>query len=129
MVDVRQTVTVSGPIFTGGAQQAVDDWLDEAERVVAAEGVTEVRDELGRVLQNPTGYYESQVTSEQAAGDYAVTDSGVVYGPWLAGVGSRNATSAFSGYDHWPRATEQLQGKASDLAEKTLPPFLDRMNG
>lgn len=129
MVDVRTKVEVSGPIFDGRAQQAVDDYLDQAEKVVAEAGVEAVRGELRRVLRNPTGYYESRITEERAQDDYAVTDDRVVYGPWLAGVGSMNQVTGFKGYDHWERATTELQSKADQLAEGALRPYLDRMNG
>jgi hypothetical protein len=122
-------VQATGPVFNGQARRAVDDFLTEAEEHVAQEGVNVVRNELGRVLRNPTGFYESQITSDRQRDDMAVTDSKVVYGPWLAGVSSRNQTSRFKGYAHWRRATDRLQDNAAALAEQVLPKFLRRMNG
>jgi hypothetical protein len=110
------TVTESGPLFDGRLERAVALGVDEAEERIADVGVGEVRQALAQVLQNPTGYYQGRVHSERAVGDWIVTDGGVVYGPWLAGVSARNRSTRFKGYAHWRRATQRLQGQAADIA-------------
>lgn len=125
---IETQVTVSGAVFDGRATRAVDDFLDDAKERIADQGVNEVRSQLGRVLQNPTGFYESRIVTDRQQDDRQITDSGVIYGPWLAGVGSRNATSSFKGYEHWRRATQELQGEADKLAQQVLPPRLAEMN-
>ena len=121
-------VTARGPIFDGRASAAMEDFMDAAKEEVAQEGVNLVRRELSNVLKNPTGYYESRITTELASNDRAVTDSGVVYGPWLEGTGSRNNTTRFKGYSTFRRVAQELQGKASEVAERVLPEYLRRMN-
>lgn len=120
-------VTFRGPVFDGRSGAAVDDFCRASEGEIAQEGVNVVRAQLRRVLRNPTGYYESQIQTDRAAASSLVTDGDVVYGPWLAGVGSRNATTRFKGYAHWRRATQQLQARAASIAEGALGPFLRRM--
>jgi hypothetical protein len=71
-----------------------------------------VRSRLGEVLQNPTGYYESRITSEVSALGARVTDGGVIYGPWLEGVGSRNQTTRFKGYATFRKTRQELEYKA-----------------
>lgn len=117
--------TLSGPIFNGGADRAIAAFLDEAVQEVAQEGVNVLRGELH--FKHETGYYRSQIQTENRSPDAAVTDGGVVYGPWLAGVGSRNKTSRFKGYAHWRRATIRLQAQAPVIAERVLHRFLRRM--
>lgn len=104
------TVTTTGPIFDGRAVKALDRLEEDLTETVAEKGVGEVRGVLGTVLRNPTGFYQSRITSRQITDSRSeVTDGGVVYGPWLAGVGSRNQTSRFKGYTHWRRSTQRLQ--------------------
>jgi hypothetical protein len=130
MADVGVEVTLAGPIFDGRAEQAVDDFLVEAAEVVAEQGLNDVLNALGGVLRNPTGYYESQIRTDRVSVDRVdVSDGGVVYGPWLAGVGSRNQTTDFAGYEHWQMATQALDGQADRVAEQRLAPYVDRMNG
>lgn len=122
-------VTVRGPIFDGRAAAAIADYMDDMEAEVAQDGVDLVRDQLAAVLQNPTGYYESSIRASRGGAGYVVDDSGVVYGPWLAGVGSRNASSSFKGYQHWPQAAAQLAAKAGVTAQRVLLKYLPRMRG
>lgn len=127
-MDIRVDAGQSGPVFDGRAAAAVDAFVDEAEREIAREGVNIVRAELDRVLKHPTGYYRSQIRTDRAGGDRVVTDGRVVYGPWLAGVGSRNyPKTSFRGYDHWRRATRRIQTLSRTVAERVLPKYLRRM--
>lgn len=126
MLDVD--VTVSGPLFDGRALAALDDFMEAAEAEVAREGVNEVRAVLAGSLRNPTGSYESQIRADHIRGEHVVDDSGVVYGPWLEGVSSANVSTGFRGYQQFRRASQALQARAPQVAERVLPPFLARMN-
>jgi hypothetical protein len=86
-----------------------------------------VQQELDVVLVNPTGFYRSQIKAERRTGtgrthyDVVVHDSGVVYGPWLAGTGSRNApVTRFKGYTHWRKAAQRIEKLAKDTIVGTL---------
>uniref|UniRef100_UPI00366DD9F3 hypothetical protein n=1 Tax=Paenibacillus chitinolyticus TaxID=79263 RepID=UPI00366DD9F3 len=60
--------------------------------------------------------------------EHIVTDGGVVYGPWLAGVGSRNyPVTKFQGYPHWIRARLRLRDRKQGIAERLLRRFVGRM--
>lgn len=110
------SVTYSGPLFDGRLERAVDAGAEEAEQRVAEVGVNVVRTELAQVLRHPTGHYQGVIQTERAVGDWAVTDGGIVYGPWLAGVSQRNQTTRFKGYSHWRRAAQRLQAQAAGIA-------------
>lgn len=122
-------VEISGPLFDGRANAAVNAFTDAAEERIAEVGVNMVRTQLDRVLRNPTGYYESQVQTDRSVGDMAINDNGVVYGPWLEGVESRNRTTRFKGYSTFRIVTQQLDAVAMNIAEGVLPPYLTRMGG
>lgn len=112
------TVTVSGPLFDGGADGIIDRMCRDIEQAVADEGEQMVRAELPRVLQNPTGRYQSGITTEPAGAGIDVTDGGIIYGPWLEGVGSRNApTTRFAGYSTFRRTAQALDARAERIAE------------
>ena len=123
------TVKASGPITDGRALRAADRMLTTIVTDVAQDVENEVHAALGDVLKNPTGYYESQIrVSTATSGDRSVNDSGVVYGPWLAGVSSRNQTTRFKGYAHWRRATQRAQGKVVRTAQPGLRRGVKEMN-
>jgi hypothetical protein len=123
------TLTATGPLFDGRALKAVDRLEEDITKDVAERGIIEVRAALDAVLQNPTGAYRGQIQTSKVRKDrYEVTDGGVVYGPWLAGVGSRNATSRFKGYTHWRRATQRLERNAAKIAQPATRRRVREMN-
>lgn len=125
MSDIRIDVHSRGPMFDGRARALANAYVNRLERDLAEEGVTIVREELQKVLQHPTGYYESRITVERGT---VITDGGVVYGPWLAGVGSRNfPATRFRGYPHWIRARLRLRERKQGIAERLLRRYVGRM--
>jgi hypothetical protein len=109
----RIRVTTSGPFFRGGYSRQMAAAVRDIERELAAEGADRVQDRLGEVLRNPTGFYQSNIS----ATNNEVHDNGVVYGPWLEGVGSRNDETRFKGYSTFRKVTETLNADAERLAE------------
>ena len=91
-----------------------------AQDAIAKEAENRIHARLGEVLKQPTGYYEGHIHTDRAVTDLAVTDTPVVYGPWLEGVGSRNKTTRFKGYGTFRRVAQQLDADAGVLAEKEL---------
>jgi len=125
-----ETITVHkhGPIFDGRAGRAVTAYLDVATKKVAEEGVHIVRQQLQINIKHSTGYVESRVTTDRSnSGNAQVTGGGVIYGPWLEGVSTRNQATRFKGYHSFRKATALLQHRAADIAGPTLHQFLERM--
>jgi hypothetical protein len=121
------SVTVSGPLFDGRANAAVDAFVEDAKRDVAAQGYSEWMTNLNRSIRHPTPYYETQVTVTQRGADQVVHDRGIVYGPWLEGTSSRNRTTRFPGYHSAARATVALEAKKQAIVENTLRRHIGKM--
>lgn len=111
-------VIKTGPLFEPGlAETAVRRMTSDWERESAERGAEMVRQNLHAVLRHPTGHYVSKVMAHRTGGAWAVWDSNVIYGPWLEGVGSRNARTRFKGYATFRKATQALQHEAEALAD------------
>lgn len=121
------SVTVSGPLFDGRALAAVDAFVEDAKRDVAAQAYSEWMTNLDRSIRHPTPYYETQITVTQRGADQVVHDRGIVYGPWLEGVSSRNATTRFKGYHSAARAVVTLEAKVPGIVQGTLSRHIGRM--
>ena len=121
-------VTASGPIVDGRAVKQSTRARVAIQNDVAEAVENEIHDLLTASLKNPTGYYESRIVTNRAKTSNQVTDSGVVYGPWLEGTSSRNQTSRFKGYATFRRATQRVEGRAGQIAAITIRPFVQRMN-
>jgi len=122
-VDVQK----SGPLFDGRARLAVRQFVKAAEEEIAEVGARQVRQQLGRVLRQPTGYYQSNIHAVQSSGSWEVNDNGVVYGPWLEGTGSRNRTTRFKGYHTFRLVSQNVDRQSSRIAETVLTRYLPRM--
>lgn len=104
-------LTTSGAIFTDG-DQIVRQELASMLLTTATEAQSRVRQRLDVVLRNPTGFYRSRVTSEVTPTLGRVHDSNVIYGPWLEGVGSRNARTRFKGYSTFRKIAQRIEQDA-----------------
>jgi hypothetical protein len=120
--------SVSGPWFDARGDMYVDDMCAEIVDKVTQQGYSEVMLLLSMTIRNPTPYYETQVQHYQVSDfEGVVDDRGIIYGPWLEGVGSSNQSTRFKGYHNWRDATRILQKYASDLAARARDRFADRM--
>jgi len=123
---VEFTVQASGPLFNGVSSALVQRYTQEGGEEVAQWADAEVHRVLGQVLRNPTGYYESQVQVNRVSNDsFAITDGGVVYGPWLEGISSRNDATRFKGYATFRRVAERVEKRA----DRTFAAIFARIQG
>ncbi len=123
----HEVVQISGPLLEGRAPIILDAYMKANLALIANLAEDAVQQELDVVLQNPTGFYRSQISSTVRSGvgrtlpDVMVHDSGVIYGPWLAGTGSRNApVTRFKGYNHWRKATQRIEKLAHQTVVSTF---------
>jgi hypothetical protein len=118
-------VSTRGPMFDGRARAAANAYVDRLERTLAEEGLSILKKEMRVVFRHPTGYYESRCVVVEGR---KIWDSRVVYGPWLAGVGSRNfPVTRFKGYDHWIKTRHQLNERKQGIGERLLRRYTGRM--
>jgi hypothetical protein len=115
------------PVVNGTAGRRVARAMDDIEHEVARTGTTLVKNRLNRVLRNQTPYYRTRVRAERVGGRWAVTDGGVIYGPWLEGTGSMNKTTRFKGYGTFRKAQSEIQGRSARIAHQVLSPVLARL--
>lgn len=122
------TVTLSGPIFDARAGEAMKDLQREGAERVGGQGLANVQTLLNASIRNPTPYYETQIAMEAGADTALVHDRGVIYGPWLEGVGSRNATTRFKGYHSFRLARQELESQVPALVEPLVAHCVERLN-
>lgn len=116
-----------GPLFDSRAAIEMKQGTAHVERSLAEEGKRLVDENLAGSLQHPTGHYQSQIHIASDSGGTVVTDGGIIYGPWLEGVGSRNKTTRFKGYFAFRRALQSLSSRAQSLAEQEMDPYIRRI--
>ena len=120
-LSIRARAHTSGPIFDHRAVRAMEDFEEELEEEAAEWALDHIKDTFHRSFKHPTGRYESTVRVRKSRGGAEVWDGGhggLVYGPWLEGVGSRNATTRFKGYWAFRKATSALDREIENIADR-----------
>lgn len=126
-MNINIAIDDHGPLFDGRAQKAIEDGTRDIERTISTLGASMVRSELNRVLRVQTPYYRMQVTTRKQAYGTDITDRGVIYGPWLEGVGSRNRTTRFKGYATFRRMVVAINARAKAIGEQVMAKYMGRM--
>lgn len=111
---------LSGPVLEGSGPRIVDIFVQVMTDDLGDEGVRRVRERLGRVLKHPTGYYSSRIVKTTRMDEADVTDSRVVYGPWLEGIGSRNQQTRFKGYRTFQITSQLLDSTAEQFLQRDI---------
>src|ERR1700726_92998 len=109
---MANSIRISGPLFDGVAKKELAVALAAVQKEVASYAEYQWQMNMSDSFQNPTGSYQSHVNTMRREADLVVNDgwpgSGLVYGPWLEGVGSRNQTTRFKGYFALRRAANSV---------------------
>lgn len=125
-------VYFSGPFFSPGAPALTREFIKRAGGAVADathRKVNAFQSLLFRYHASaPTGYAHRSVQTLAMGDHHVVTDSGIVYGAWLEGVGSRNATTRFKGYAIFRRTTATMQNQAIYSAEPVIHQLTEALN-
>jgi hypothetical protein len=116
---VSAQVLLKGGLFER-PESITDSGMQEVLGVLGAETVKRVQHRLDEVLVNPTGHYRSQIKSTATPLYVEVTDSMVVYGPWLEGTGTRNQRSSFKGYSVFRDTQQDIDAHLMRIADDQI---------
>ncbi len=102
-------------------------FIHQAEGAIAREAVKKVHAFQSLFFRYesspPTGFAAANIKALDLGAGYLVTDSDIVYGPWLEGTSSRNTTTRFKGYAIFRRTARSIDNEAVRIAE----PYIQRM--
>lgn len=115
---MRFDIDVQGvrPLVDGRATRGLDRAVERGETDVAQDAFRRVHARLARVLEHPTGRYQSTVDVVHTADPY-VEGEGTVYGRWLEGESSRNRETRFKGYATFRRVALDVERASGDIME------------
>jgi len=135
-------VEAQGPIFDGSWKFTMLRYKFALTQALGEKGVNWIKNYLPSVyeyLKNPSvlhgtkhfhpGLYESDIhTDRQFVDVNLIHDTPVVYGPWVEGVGSRNATTRFKGHHAFRLAAQQLNLEAEAVADHVIQVYIKELN-
>jgi hypothetical protein len=120
---------ITGPLFDGIAEIEAKALAAAVQREIAEYAEFQWQMNMTEAFQHPTGYYQSRVNIARSEASLSVNDGGVIYGPWLEGVGSRNETTRFKGYFSARRAANSVAQKSMAIALPLIEAFVAKANG
>ena len=134
MPKLKIDYTFTGPLFNGDAARMLPDFIKEVEKQISEYGVTMIRNRYANVFRyrSPSkhkGKASAAVRSRLVNNHRQLEAGPIVYGAWLEGTGSRNASTRFKGYRTFRLVTQELNHRAVKMAEVVLQPYLRKMNG
>ena len=119
---LRVSTREDGALFNAAQRhRLMGQYVDELVEDGADWALTHIRATYHTEFRHPTGYYESHVRVHNGTAGAEVWDggqAGPVYGPWLEGVGSRNATTRFKGYWAFRKAAAALEMRISEMGDR-----------
>lgn len=122
-------VQVSGPLFDGRIEHDADELCSDITLEVAMNGRDLLDKNLDKVLKKQTPYYRTRIRVQRDFPGAKITDQGVVYGPWLEGIGSRNfPTTRFKGYATFRKTTQMIQARVNSMGRGSIRIFIGRAN-
>jgi hypothetical protein len=124
-------VKLSGPMFDGRDVAIVRRFFEDAKRLVTAEGEEQIRQRVGRRAKHPTGAYARAVrTHDFAKGRTILAEyPQVLYGPWLEGTSTRNASTRFRGYKLFRLSRLWLRKNLAQIIQQRLDRAIAELNG
>ena len=75
------------------------------------------------------GHYRRSISGQIIGQIARISDSGVIYGPWLEGISSRNSAAGFRGYFQFRLTTEYLRTKVPVVMVILKKQYVRNMNG
>ena len=138
---INASVTISGPMFSRGGRI-----VHAAAQGVISDLVEEGTERLDQMLRpRPAGVYLSVQEARKgkaSTGHYRrnlhpmvkdlygrIDDGNVVYGPWLEGTGSRNATPRFKGYASFRRTAQFMQKQVPAIMQRRIAQAVQELGG
>jgi len=123
-----------GTFFSFGEPYVTRAYLHKAQDKIAIQAERKVhafQSLLFRYQSSPpTGYAARHIANRDLGSQHIITDSGIVYGAWLEGVGSRNfPKTRFKGYAIFRRTTRDVQERAARIAAPVIADYCVVMNG
>lgn len=123
-------VTTTGPIFDGEAPAITKAWERGVLDDIGHQSEEIVRNIGQGHIRVWTGAWGASIEAEVVGDDEVLVHGDrIIYGAWLEGVGSRNATTRFPGYHSVREATPKIQEKANELADERLAQLCARLGG
>lgn len=129
------SVRIEGPLFTGEAEQAAEEFTRSLAARIAVWGQQEIQIEAHGFDKSGRGGTGSAAEGVELVGqgrDWVIRGGireGQYSWPWLEGESPRNQTTPFKGYHVFRRTRLRMRRQVTPWAQQELEEFIVRMGG
>lgn len=124
-------VDTHGPLFDGTAPGIVRDGIHHGVLAVGEYAADWVRDHYDAHHKHPSTppYARSRIRIIDQFPRIRIGDGGIIYGPWLEGVGSRNKTTRFKGYAHYRQTAARVRASGGKIFQSVFTRYVRKIGG
>lgn len=126
---ITATVKKTGPLFDGRADAAVDRFVRDSTKVLTLAGTQMVKLRFKSRIQVNTGRFLGRITGEVSGAIGKIYTKFILYGYWLEGVGSQNATTRFKGYWGYRETFIELDARSEEILAPLVAKLRREMGG
>ena len=140
-MEIKTTVELQGNFFKPIAPHLLEGFVQKGIEDLVQIGEGFLMDRLkpqsggGVYLNTPpsqggsTGNYRRNISTSVKTLSARIDDGGVIYGPWLEGITSRNGSRPrFPGYSSFRKASQKMEKDRDGVFRKTLNEYVRKMN-
>lgn len=124
-------IKLYGPLFEGRSESILRQFLDDAKTLVAKAGQDELQQRARGKPKHPTGSFAGAIVVKEFKKGRTVTPDypQVLYGPWLEGTSTRNASTRFKGYRMFKLTRGRLRKNVGPLVQDLFNAAVAKLNG
>lgn len=126
---INVTIKKSGPLFDGRAEAAVVRFTRDSTSVLTRVGTQMVKLKYGARIRENTGHFLGRITGDVTGSIGRIYTKFILYGYWLEGVGSQNATSRFKGYWAYRETFIELDARSTEILQPLIEKMIREMGG
>jgi hypothetical protein len=130
---VRVDCRVSGPLASGDADKAAQEWATNTTQALADKGVELLRAfPMNKTGRAHGGFENALKTTRVSPTETRIPgpqERGTAWSPWLEGTSKRNESTKFRGYGLFRKTRLQLQKLAPQIAQEQLDKVIGQMGG
>jgi hypothetical protein len=117
-------ITPKGPLFNRGqSSEEIDRFIRDGAKAIGDAAVKLSRLKFRAKIQVYTGRFTGRISAIITGSLINVDSRNILYGRWLEGIGSRNATTRFKGYHGFRDTRIIIDRNTKDI----LQPLMDKM--
>lgn len=130
-IKLEVDVAMRGVWIEGRAGPLVREFNEDAKKLVTTEGENQLRQRIPAKTKKSTGKFAGSISTHDFAKGRTIAPvyPQVLYGPWLEGTSTRNASTRFKGYRFFKLTRAWLKKNVGPIVQDRFRELIAKLNG